>query len=377
MKTFLIVFCLLILISCGGSKEEAVDFDNMTFSLDTVMVDPGDEFLFLKWGLAISDLSDDKKHLYNFNLDDYTLERINLDELVLEEKLPFEKEGPNGTGEYLGSLNLYKDNQVFLSGYNNIGLYNLTGEKTKNFPMRDTKFEGDSLQGDESFNWRMVLDNEGKYLYGLIGSFTGRTYAFGKLDYGNKILKKFSLTSFERIADYQLMLKSDNMMMIFMPTMDLVEIDDRLILSNSVTSELSWYDMDRDSLFHKKFESKLTANEKKGKYRNELDSDEEFQKERKSMQQEINFMAPFWDEVNQRFYRFSFEELDIEVDRESGEKAKAKVYLTILDKDFNMLGESLVAELTTSPAKHFAKDGKIWIYENVEDELGFIRLAFD
>ena len=373
MKHRLVSLSILFLFSCGKKSETQTDFSNINFNMDTVMVDPGEKLLFLKWGLELSDLSEDKKFLYNFNLDDYTIEKINVDELVLEEKLAFEKEGPNGTGDNLYSLNLCKDNHVFLRGFNNVGLYTITGEKTKNYHMQDIKFEGDSLKADEDF-YRLVLDNEGKYLYGLIGSHSKNTFTLGKLDYENKVLKKFRLGSFDKLADYQFIFQS---MMVEMPSMDIVETDDRLILSNSVTSELSWYDINRDSLFQKTFESKLTANEKKGKYRKEFDSSEELEKERKRMLQEINFMAPFYDEVNQRFYRFSYEELDMEVDWESGEKAKAKVYLTILDKDFNMLGESPIPMLSSSPAKHFAKDGKIWMYVNVDDELGFVRMAFD
>ncbi|HSI74267.1 MAG TPA: hypothetical protein VK957_00160 [Lunatimonas sp.] len=40
-----------------------------------------------------------------------------------------------------------------------------------------------------------------------------------------------------------------------------------------------------------------------------------------------------------------------------------------------MLGETLVPQLTKKPGKHFAKNGKIWIHENMEDEMGFIRLG--
>jgi len=372
MKNSLIALSILFLFSCGKRSETQTDFSNITFHMDTVMVDPGEELLFLKWGLDLSALSEDKIFLYNFNLDDHTIEKINVDKLVLEEKLTFEKEGPNGTGENLYSLNLCKNNHIFLRGYDNVGLYTMTGEKIKNYQMQNRHFEGDSLKTGEDFH-RLILDNEEKYLYGLIGSHSENTFTLGKLDYKSKVLKKFRLESFDKLADYRFIFQS---MMIMMPSMDIVETDGRLILSNAVTSELCWYDMSKDSLFHKSFESKLTANEKKGKYRKEFDSYEEFEKEQKLMHQEINFMAPFFDEVNQRFYRFSYEELDKEVDRDSGEKAKAKVYLTILDKDFNMLGESPVPTLSSSPAKHFAKDGKIWIFENIGDEMAFVRISF-
>jgi hypothetical protein len=65
------------------------------------------------------------------------------------------------------------------------------------------------------------------------------------------------------------------------------------------------------------------------------------------------------------------------------ENIKSNIYLTALDKDLNLLGEILVPQLTKKPAKpfsekfprHFAKDGKIWIYENINDEMGFVVLT--
>ncbi len=362
-----------LLFSCGGN-ENTTDFSKVSYTIDTVLVDSKEEILFLKWGISISDLSEDKKYLFNFNMDDHTIEKINLDELVLEEKFTFEKEGINGTGDNVSSMNLYKDNQVFLSGFNLLGLFNLTGEKAKSYSLKDVKYQGDSLKGDESFNWGMILDKEGKYLYGTIGSYTGKSFSFGKIDFDNKILKKMPIKSYDKVTDYHFLWQS---MMVIYPEMDLVGWDDKLILSTSVTSELMWYDLQRDTLFSKTYQSKSTADGKKGKYRNEVESDKDFQTERKAMQQEINFMAPVWDEVNQRFYRFSYEELDIEVDLENGEKTKSKVYLTILDKDLNFLGESPVPVLNQQPGKHFAKDGKIWIFENIEDELGFVQLSID
>jgi len=68
------------------------------------------------------------------------------------------------------------------------------------------------------------------------------------------------------------------------------------------------------------------------------------------------------------------EKLPFERGRPNGIGAGAGV-MKVLDKDLNMLGETLVPQLNKKPGKHFAKDGKIWIYENMNDEMGFIRLG--
>jgi len=62
-------------------KTDADLFTNIQFSLDTVSIDPGDEILFLKHQLLNGDMGKDWKYFFNFNGDDHTLEKINLDEL--------------------------------------------------------------------------------------------------------------------------------------------------------------------------------------------------------------------------------------------------------------------------------------------------------
>jgi plastocyanin len=99
MNKLLLPLILLFAIACSQEDSEntahALDF---SFDLDTVMVDPGDEIIYLGYGLHTSALSKDQKYLYNFNMDEHLVEVIDLDELVLKERIPFEKEGPNGTG---------------------------------------------------------------------------------------------------------------------------------------------------------------------------------------------------------------------------------------------------------------------------------------
>jgi len=49
----------------------------------------------------------------------------------------------------------------------------------------------------------------------------------------------------------------------------------------------------------------------------------------------------------------------------------------ILDKELNLFNEFSIPQLTNIPYFSFAKDGKIWIFENIEDEMGFVRLSFE
>lgn len=95
MKYLPILAIVFIFISCE-KKQKELDGPKLAYTVDTVMIDPGDEILFLRYRLNSADISNDGKYLINFNMDDHTVEKINLDGLRLEQKLPFETDGPDG-----------------------------------------------------------------------------------------------------------------------------------------------------------------------------------------------------------------------------------------------------------------------------------------
>lgn len=84
------------LIGCA-EKKDIVDLSltSLNYSLDTIMIDPGNELLHLNAGLRMAALDAERDYLYNFNPSDHTIEKINLNSWKLEDKLAFEKEGPD------------------------------------------------------------------------------------------------------------------------------------------------------------------------------------------------------------------------------------------------------------------------------------------
>lgn len=144
---------LLVIVSCKGNinKTEPDFFSNLEFSIETVIIDPGDEILFLKHQLLNSDMGKDGTYFYNFNVDDHTLEKINLDELRLEEKFPFEKEGPNGTGPGIGMMRIIDESHVSITGMYQSSLFSMEGEKLmtvyyENFSLADWHRGGRSVK---------------------------------------------------------------------------------------------------------------------------------------------------------------------------------------------------------------------------------------
>jgi hypothetical protein len=51
---------------------------------------------------------------------------------------------------------------------------------------------------------------------------------------------------------------------------------------------------------------------------------------------------------------------------------EVKVLLSVFDAGFNLIAETAIPELESEFVKYFAKDGKLWVYQNFSDELGFL-----
>src|SRR5690606_1272400 len=91
---------LAVFASCASkeSSENTSPSRKISYELDTVMVDAGDDIIHINWNLTTSDLSADHKYFYNFKTGSNTpgLEVIDLENLKLDHVIPMELDGPNG-----------------------------------------------------------------------------------------------------------------------------------------------------------------------------------------------------------------------------------------------------------------------------------------
>lgn len=363
------------LISC--SEKTDVDgwgyFSNVQISLDTIVIDPNDEILYLNDDIIGADIDMDHKYLFNFNPYDHTLEKINLDDLRLEEKILFEKEGPNGTGQITGGIQVHNENQIVIQRH----LFSLDGKKLKTIHLENFSLGWES---GEVPNSKPVFNAEADRLYLLIQNLEDKSNVFGILHLDNYQIIKLPLQIYEDFENYSFTLWKAGSSIRISPKVSLDRFGTKLVLSNQLSNTLTVYDTVLDSLYMKTNKSQLTANKKSKTYKTDHEAEESIAAEYTRFHQEINFLAPFWDEKNQVFYRFSFQELPSEFKEEK--HIKSKIYLTALDNDLKLIGEIFVPQLTKTPEtpfskpfpKHFAKDGKIWIYENINDEMGFVVL---
>lgn len=367
------------MFSCSENSDKFGSgyFSNIQIKLDTIKIDPIGQILYLNDDIQGADISKDEKYLYNFNFYDHSLEKINLNELRLEEKLPFEKEGPNGTGQFMGRIELYSRNQLIIGDINRMELFSLEGVKL--LTIRYKNFSVGLENGDQIVG-NPVLDINANRLYILTNRLSDKIYSLLILNISSSEVLKVPLESFTNLNDYRFTLRVGNGSVSIDPYVRMEKFGSKLILSNQVNSDFLVFDTSIDSLLLKTYSSNLTDSGKLGNYKKEHETEKSLGDEYTKFLQDINFLPPFWDDKNQVFYRFSYQE--IKGHDEKNQQKQVKVYLSAFDSNLNLLGEVQIDHLNEISNNaffrrfpmHFVKDGNIWIYKNISDELYFIVL---
>ena len=382
MKNLLFVISILFLFSCENTvKEDSTDYSKITLKMDTVMVDSGDEIINLKYGLGVNSISEDNKFLFLWSYDNNSLQIINLESLRLEKTTQFEKEGPNGIGEYLAWFRPLNENEVLLSGFGRLMVFDLEGKKIREHNLNNEAFGGSTVKAGDDFERNPLLVENGDVVYGYLGDAINGDWTFVKADFREKKLTPIELPEISKLPDYRIIMDGE-IKSSASPERILKKAGYRIILSNSAFSTIYLLDLKNDSIYQIGYNPKLSPKQKKGGYPEKVESVDRFREVMAEIDTEINFQAPVWDEQNRKFYRFSFETLPTDIYNgplflSPHQRPISKVYLSVFDENFNLLGETLLEGLKQVPNTVFVRDGQIWSYVNVEDELGFVRMTIN
>ncbi len=366
---------LAVLASCG-TKESAentqatsIDF---TYEIDTVVVDAGDEFLYLNWDLSISDVSSDKKYLYNLNPESLRMEIVDLDNLSLKETIQFEKEGPNGIGGnyYLG-LQVLDNGNICLLGMEKINIIATSGLLLNSIDFVQKDLKGYELKDDEKISYRGVFTPDGKKYAAVLENKDFFKPARGMviIDMETDSINYIPLDLFARLKEFEIVLQMGNAPGIATGERAYFSfIEDNLIISSSAYNEVYHYNIDTDSLAHYSFEASLTDNEKVPNYPNQVSSNKEWDDAEKAKKEQVSFNEFFKITEHNIFWRFS-----TKLDRMIGDSATYDIVLTIFDQNLTQLHEEKV-DYSEMGSLTFFKDGSLYSYINLEDELGFVRI---
>ncbi|WP_057936867.1 DUF4221 family protein [Algoriphagus resistens] len=378
MKRLLPFIIVIILTSCAQkSSSEKVNSNNLKFTveIDTVQVDPGDEhFIYLTNYLNTAAVSSDKKTLYNFNARVPELEVIDLDSLSLKEVIKLENEGPTGidaVNSYIPMMDISDNGDLYLNAWNYLIKLNSARDQVSKYWFTPDSLKGEPLLELEKVFPEGFMSEDGDFFYSSYGLLNNKGPKSGLaiINLRTRELKKIPLDLYERIEDLSIVFSpNENSKISLTEGVLFLPYKNKIIASTTAFNEIYLIDLTDGSIEKRQFQSTLTADAKKGDYQKKANSEEELSELNLGRMKEVNFHKLHFDDQNEKFWRFSSE-----LDRMIGDSAAFKYVLTIFDKDLNQLHEEKV-DYSETGSLTFFKDGTLYSYINLEDELGFIRI---
>ena len=382
----LIIAAALFLAVCACTSQEEKKqtvSDQISVSLDTVIIDSGDEFLYLQDQLYYSGVSNDNSYLINFNRKDNIAEKIDLDELRLLEKVKFEKEGPNGVLKvvgYVSHFSLLSDENILFWDYFLYRIFDQNGQLVRDLEL--DKIAPEFLGTDEYYAAAIFqVENNLDRIIAFIFHWESGSRLILDIDLKNQTFEKIALPELEKLKDFNVNLLYEGAPAgTYGPSANAISVNGKIIISNTAFNEVLIYDLAIDSLYTKSWNTHLLADKKSYVPPKEVERTSGQLKEiYRRNEEDLNYKSFFWDKKNERFFRFSErmhfgEELNGYEDYIS---KGADIFLSVFDKDFNLIAEAEISELDKLPSTYFTKDGNIWMYENINDELAFVIVKIE
>lgn len=368
----IIPLILAVLASCSSKENTAENSLEFSYTIDTVMVDPGDHFFFLNWSLGISDLTQDSKLLYNLNPESLLLEVVDMDALALKETIQLEKEGPNGIGGgFISKLQVLGNGNLVLFDFNKIVEISPQGELVKKYEFDKNTLSGYEFGETDVVSYMGTFSPDGKTYVGELEDESFRKPAKGLavIDIEKMEVNFVPTDAISKLDEFRIMLEMDgNAMMSMGESVYMKFINGQLVLSNTAMNEVYLYDTSTDSLMRKTFEASLTGNERVKNFPTQVDSREALFETSKEKSKQVKFGPMNFQKEENLIWRIS-----TDLDRMIADSVVTKDVVTFFDTDYTMLKEQTLENFTNSNTRFF-KDGMLYSFLNVDDELAFVRL---
>ncbi|MCE7055928.1 DUF4221 domain-containing protein [Algoriphagus sp. AGSA1] len=381
IERLILIIAAGIVASCGSDRtnyESNLDHSpkiNLTVEIDTVQVDPGEEhFIFLSRGLSTSSLSPDKKTLYNFNARVPELEVIDLDDLTLKEVIKLENEGPTGiaaANAYMPMMDISDNGELFLNTWNYLIKLNADRDQMSRFWFTPDSLAGDPISELEKIYPEGFISDDGDFFYSSYGIQDNKTPKSGLaiVNLATMELKKVPLDIFEKIEKFAIVFSPDgNSKISYTESVFIDPFEDEILVSSTAFNELYIVNLLDYSVLQKTYLSTITDDAKQGNFEKKANDENELFDLAKEKYKEVNFLKFHYDDQSRKFWRFS-----TQLDRMIGDSVAYTTVLTIFDKELNQLHEEKV-DYSERGSLTFFKDGTLYSYINLEDELGFVRI---
>lgn len=383
MKPICVLVLFLMLASCGEKPVEvqlpvANVSPDFNYVLDTVQIDAGGEQIYLDMDLNMSDYSVNEGLLYNLTPESGRVEVINMESLKLDSVIYYKVNGPNSVKQYFPfgiKKTLFGD--TYFKEYHVIHKLNSSGKKIGFYELINRELSGDRLPFDTEIDGLGEISTDGSYLASFYGNFKigGNVMGIAKVNLVDRSLKLIPIDFWDQLKEYTITVDYDIGRRNSSPELKFLLLNGPdIILSTSASNELWYYDAESDSVIHKNFHSKLTADQKSGKYRKDITDQQLYMYWVKRKNDEVVFGPLVKDHKAQRFYRYSRE-----LDSSNPQKPKFMYVLTVFDEKLDQIHEQRLQNSIPIMGKYFegktfVHNGSIYSFLKKEKELAFIRL---
>ncbi|WP_339866990.1 DUF4221 family protein [uncultured Algoriphagus sp.] len=349
------------------NSESGNILENLTYSVDTIVMDSGEELFNLSGMIHMA--SQLPNLVYLFDEKQSKIQKIDLDKRALVSTFQFEKEGPNGTGTYLSNFQSLSQDRFLIVSDEAQGIFNAEGNKE--LDLRLSNFSDPETEAEQGIQlpFEMQISGNGNFAYAIVGDFFEGNWNFVRINLQSKSLKTWDMPELLNSKKFTIMLKGSDSFDLRAEDIHLNKLNEKIAVTAGNTSSVYKYDPASDSLYSVGFPHELTAKEKTGTYPLEVTSKKEYSEIVSEIRSEITYDTFIWDSSREKFFRLG--------NKRIRDSKKSEVFLYAYDSELNLIGEQKIEGLERPPSHYFFKDGKLYSYVNVEDELGFAVFTFD
>ena len=379
MKNIFLIVGFAWFFSCNQKLETLPDniFENLSFSIDTVIVDSGEDFLNLGSGVFPYGLSQDLSRIYFFEYKPFKLVEVNLNQLQLIKKTDFEAEGPNGVGDYLSGLEVGPRGKVYLTSNSAVGIFDQSGIKQENLRFSPSGIDSALSQSFQSLFFRSSFNFEKRKIYSHPGFPDAGDHLLLIINPDSKSAKSLPLPKMKIVEKYTgtFTFEEDKGSIIayYSVRSFLSRLPKAIIISSAAMSGFYRLNIETEKLEFVDIQHQTVPNEIKIEIPQNVSSPEEVRNIQNEIFSNVNFQEILWDESRQIYFRLGERTFRGETYQDP---MRFEYYLFAYDQNFNVLGEAKLKVKDLKIKSPFFKDGKLWSYVNVEDELGFVVMDF-
>ncbi|MCU0401069.1 MAG: DUF4221 domain-containing protein [Algoriphagus sp.] len=379
----LFLFCVApLMFSCGGNSSEKAEsgniLENLTFTVDTVIVDSGEDIFILNAGLGAKELNADKSTLMFFERDPLQLVEVDLDQLRLIRKTPFQKEGPDGMGPYLVGFQEGSAGEMFIQGFSTQAIFSKEGKITESLNVIPNGIDPDLANDFSNLYQRVLYDFSRNRIYTQPSFEVLQKHELYLIDPKTKeaLIKPIpEMKSVREFSGTLITTSGESKMFRYYGPGSFMAIENgKLLITSGAMSGIYWLNSETDSLNYVPIQHRNFPNRMDVTVANLPTDENQFFEDRRKVYAQLNYMEPLWDESRKMYLRLGKKTF---LGENKGDPPTFEVFLFAYDKDFNVLGETKIEGLKQVPGNYFWKDGKLWSYVNLNDELGFAVMDFE